>query len=354
MAIHAGLVYLLMALGLPLITAPTAPSIDVTLIHRTKRPVWRIPRLEPRPKLAKLQILQWRKRFDFRMREPAELITRPNQPISGSPAPHGATVEPGGHVALTFARYVVPIYPASAARRHQHGLVTVLFSVVPAGTVAQVRIMRSTGAKQMDRAAVDAVRRWRFAPFKPVAAAQVWSVVTISFMPPGDLPGIPPFAIMPYTAVANLIDTQIEREEPRYAPRAAAGIRRVLGEVTAAFRHGRRSTGDSLEAELGPLGPVQDVRFMGFLPHGMEDADSDSDQRPHQPAIDRDQWEVYEVEQQFGLAVWLVKSAPSGAIRRIELTIRCKGPACTPPSSRGLLQHAHRRLQSTASIPIAR
>lgn len=333
MAIHVGLVYLLVASILPRNTAPTAPTIDVTLIDRARRPIWKVSRLEPRPRLAKLQITRWRKHFDFRMREPAALTTRPDQAINGSPAPHGATVEAGGRVALTFTNYVVPVYPAASAHRHQNGLVTVEFSVVPPGTVAEVRVVRSTGSKQMNRAATDAVRRWRFAPFKPMAEAQVWSVVTISFMPPGHLPGIPPFAIMPYSAVARLIDADIKSAQRRQVPRAASGIRRVLGEVTSTFPHDHGSAGDSLEAELGPLGPVQDIRFVGFVPHGMEDADRDSAAPPPRRATDGDQWEVYDVEQQFGRSVWLVQSASSGAIRRIELTIRCKGSACAQPLS---------------------
>ena len=46
----------------------------------------------------------------------------------------------------------------------QHGTVVVLIHVSPAGTTAGVDLLRSSGYALLDRAARDAVLRWRFLP----------------------------------------------------------------------------------------------------------------------------------------------------------------------------------------------
>lgn len=67
-----------------------------------------------------------------------------------------------------------PEYPQQAALNGQHGTVVVLIHVSPAGTAAGVDLVRSSGYVLLDRAARDAVLRWRFLPAvkdgRPVAS----------------------------------------------------------------------------------------------------------------------------------------------------------------------------------------
>jgi periplasmic protein TonB len=57
-----------------------------------------------------------------------------------------------------------PIYPDEAAQNGQQGTVVVLIHVSPAGTTASVDLVRSSGYVLLDRAAQEAVLRWRFLP----------------------------------------------------------------------------------------------------------------------------------------------------------------------------------------------
>jgi protein TonB len=57
-----------------------------------------------------------------------------------------------------------PAYPQDAVRNGQHGTVVVLIHISPAGTAAAVDVVRSSGYALLDRAAREAVMRWRFLP----------------------------------------------------------------------------------------------------------------------------------------------------------------------------------------------
>lgn len=57
-----------------------------------------------------------------------------------------------------------PRYPYAARRRGQEGRVLLRVEVLPSGEAGQVEVMASSGVVSLDRAAADAVRRWRFRP----------------------------------------------------------------------------------------------------------------------------------------------------------------------------------------------
>ena len=73
------------------------------------------------------------------------------------PAPAGPTL-----VAAPADGNRPPAYPAPAAASGQEGLVVLLVTVLPDGTVGDVRVKESSGHATLDRAAIRAVRDWRF------------------------------------------------------------------------------------------------------------------------------------------------------------------------------------------------
>ena len=71
-------------------------------------------------------------------------------------APADRAVEP-------IAR-VQPEYPAAAARSQEEGTVLVRVQVDADGNPTDVSVARRSGSRDLDRAALDAVRKWRFSP----------------------------------------------------------------------------------------------------------------------------------------------------------------------------------------------
>ena len=57
---------------------------------------------------------------------------------------------------------IPPRYPVEAARRGEQGVVVLLVSVAPDGAATGVAVYSSSGFALLDRAARDAVTRWRF------------------------------------------------------------------------------------------------------------------------------------------------------------------------------------------------
>jgi periplasmic protein TonB len=57
---------------------------------------------------------------------------------------------------------IPPRYPVDAARRGEQGAVVLLVNVAPNGAATGVEVYSSSGFMLLDRAARDAVARWRF------------------------------------------------------------------------------------------------------------------------------------------------------------------------------------------------
>jgi protein TonB len=70
-----------------------------------------------------------------------------------------------------------PIYPADALAARIEGRVLLRATIEKSGRVGEVSIERSSGHASLDRAALDAVRRWRFTPAERRGAAIVHEVI---------------------------------------------------------------------------------------------------------------------------------------------------------------------------------
>lgn len=81
-----------------------------------------------------------------------------------SPAPEMRTHAPtGGSEAMPLVR-IPPDYPPAAARRGIQGFVVVRLWIGAGGEVARAEIAQAHPRRIFDRAALDAVRRWRYRP----------------------------------------------------------------------------------------------------------------------------------------------------------------------------------------------
>lgn len=72
----------------------------------------------------------------------------------------------------TYANNPKPIYPPSAQRLGQEGVALLTVEVTEMGRVARVEVQTSSGYESLDRAAMEAVSRWHFAPARRNGIAQ--------------------------------------------------------------------------------------------------------------------------------------------------------------------------------------
>lgn len=90
-----------------------------------------------------------------------------------------AAAQPAAPAALRALSTPAPTYPPEALRAGESGEVVVEFTVNPDGSVSNARVVRANPPRTFDRAALSAVRRWRF---QPVASATT-TRRTIGFSP---------------------------------------------------------------------------------------------------------------------------------------------------------------------------
>jgi protein TonB len=114
------------------------------------------------------------------------------------PAPDIPGATPGAHVGTGVARgtgeavtsfarplggyQTTPHYPERARREGAEGIVTLRFEVLTSGNVGTIQVQRSAGRPDLDRAAVEAVKTWRFDPARRgKEAVAIWVILPVRF-----------------------------------------------------------------------------------------------------------------------------------------------------------------------------
>lgn len=109
-----------------------------------------------------------------------ERFTPPTVQTATTQKPDGP-IRPGGHIlAPARSHYVAPVYPPIAVQARSEGTVILEAVIDETGAVRDVTVLRS--APLLDRAAIDAVKQWRYTPTRlngvPVAIVMT---VTVTF-----------------------------------------------------------------------------------------------------------------------------------------------------------------------------
>jgi protein TonB len=98
----------------------------------------------------------------------------------GSSRDQGATITPPNSSAA-YLRNPPPRYPVSARRNGEQGTVTLRVFVTKDGAPANVSVHTTSGSPSLDRAALEAVKTWRFVPARqgtePVDASVLVPIV---------------------------------------------------------------------------------------------------------------------------------------------------------------------------------
>jgi protein TonB len=77
---------------------------------------------------------------------------------------------------------VKPDYPASARRDRAQGVALLRFEVLSTGRVGEVVVARSAGHRDLDRAAIEAIKQWQFEPARRgPTPVPVWVTLPVRF-----------------------------------------------------------------------------------------------------------------------------------------------------------------------------
>lgn len=85
-------------------------------------------------------------------------------PPPAPPAPAPVVQDFGGEIDATGRAMNPPQYPPEEQRRGVTGTVTISLSYDPNGNVLEVQVIKSSGNRNLDRAAVKAAKRWKVNP----------------------------------------------------------------------------------------------------------------------------------------------------------------------------------------------
>jgi len=188
MALHAGLLLLLLAppVALQLEKVLQEDKITVDFIvpkEPIKEPELPVPRVKPPPQAQPHHV-------EHVVPAPAPVQTFEQTPVSiptdsaGPPAPVQAPAAPieTAPTALAYNSRTKVAYPIKALQRGEHGTVILRVLVGVDGLPQAVEIDRSSGSRDLDNAARDAVKHWTFQPGTVNGVKQAaWARVPISF-----------------------------------------------------------------------------------------------------------------------------------------------------------------------------
>jgi protein TonB len=163
-----------------------APSLETQIVAST--PEYRAAPPLPLPVLEHPHIDQITPEVQISVAAPDAPIAdvRPPSPLASVAA---ATTKAAPADPVTPPRYDAsflknppPVYPATARRNHEQGTVLLRVRVSGAGAALEVLLEHTSGSAQLDGAALDAVRHWRFLPARRGAdPVEAWVLVPIEF-----------------------------------------------------------------------------------------------------------------------------------------------------------------------------
>lgn len=153
-----------------LIAAPPAPRPKPRIVEKKLQ----APRPEP--------VREAENVLPEKVEPPAPLSAAEPAPPADAPKPRAATqaVLPAG--SLQVSHRVLPSYPMIARRHGLEGTVVLRLLVKETGNVGEVVVDAPSGCADLDKAAIEAVRKWRFVPAtRGGVAVAVWIRQPVTF-----------------------------------------------------------------------------------------------------------------------------------------------------------------------------
>ncbi|WP_374593304.1 energy transducer TonB [Sphingosinicella sp.] len=151
------------------------------------------PEAPPPPELAEPEIYVPPPAVEF-ARETPPIVATADQPQAAPPAPVAikAPLAPrpaapptlvADDLGATMISAKPPSYPFESRRKREQGTVVLALTLGTDGNVADIRLAKSSGYDRLDRAALGAVRHWRWSPtIRDGVAVAVRGTVEIPFV----------------------------------------------------------------------------------------------------------------------------------------------------------------------------
>ena len=112
---------------------------------------------------------------------PVDVAAPPPSP----PSPPAAVADIGSSVDPSSKRLNPPKYPPTEARQGVGGTVVLIITIDGQGNVLNVEVEKSSRNRNLDRAAMEAARKWKFNPeMRNGAGVQSRVRVPVDFVPP--------------------------------------------------------------------------------------------------------------------------------------------------------------------------
>ena len=236
--------------------------------------------------------------------------------LEGS-APQASGVSAGVN-GLVLLRRVLPAYPPVSVRRGEQGIATVVIHIAQNGRVDAARVGRSSGSSRLDRAALDAVRKWRFQKLPAGAAANgTWVKTDLRFV----------LYQFSYSRLAPGVTDSVYADQvnprPGAAEEATPGSKDALLRFVAAVRDGTYSDGDSathdqiaqMRAVLQRWGEVQSAEFTGTVYGGRWMSYRLPQDFPgHLAPMVEVSWNMFEVRHSDATSEWLIAVDRDGKV----------------------------------------
>lgn len=190
--LHAALLVGLVSMDVVKLKLPVAEPMLVSLVPATPPPPPPAPVFQPRLEAVTpvivppaLDILPPRPspvQAVVAETPPAQAVSTPTPAPAPAPAPQGV-VSTVNDLSTTMISAVPPRYPVESRRRKEEGTVTLMVTVSPRGDVAEIEVARSSGFSRLDKAALAAVKHWRWSPsLRNGVAVPVRGIVEIPFI----------------------------------------------------------------------------------------------------------------------------------------------------------------------------
>jgi TonB family protein len=216
----------------------------------------------------------------------------------------------GGGFSITLLQRVIPRYPAAAARRHEEGVTQVNLHIESSGRVSDVNITRSSGSPELDKAAVAAFRKWKFAQLSTLAPKEgVWLRTEQRFIRYR-------FKYSRLGGAADSVDvSEIKPATEEPTPGSKEALTRFISTVGAGEPVGgsgflERSAVEKMRTALEEWGAVKSIRFTGTA--------GERRWETYQPVEGGHRvevgWNMFEVRHQHAIIEWLVAVDRNGTV----------------------------------------